>query len=135
MTSYVLDIKQETREHPNNYNNIIYHFQIDINGNVCIKKASKDGYCRECDCITINDNIPIPSYLIKSIELLIMGITLNNELSYKRALLNPIMGTPKLYAGTPLSVSLYEKHFELVADTIIRIKTSLKEITENPKEH
>jgi hypothetical protein len=135
MTSYVVDIKRAARKHPHDYDDVIYHFQIDINGNVCIKKASKDGYCRECDCITINDNIPIPTYLIKIIELLIKGISLNEELSYKRALLNPIMGTPKLYVGTPLSVSLYEKHFELVADTIIRIKTWLKEITENPKEH
>lgn len=133
MTTYVLDIKQETREHPNNYTEIIYHFQIDINGNVCIKKGSKDGYYRDCDCITINDNIPIPSYLIKSIELLLMGITLNNEEMYKRALL--CGDRARLYGGTPLSNSLYERHFELIRDTIIRIKTSLKEITENPKEH
>jgi hypothetical protein len=134
MTSYVLDIKRETREHPHNYNDIIYHFQIDVNGNVYIKKGSKD-YFRECDCITINDNIPIPSYLIKTIELLINGITLNNEKIYKKELLYPMMGKPQLRIATPLSDSLYKKHFELIADTIVRIKTSLKEITENPKEH
>ena len=128
MTSYVLDIKQETRENPDNYNNIIYHFQIDVNGNVYIKKGSKD-------CITINDNIPIPTYLIKTIELLIKGITLNDERIYKKELLNPIMSRPKLHVFPPLNRSLYTSHFELVADTIIRIKTSLKEITENPKEH
>jgi hypothetical protein len=112
MTTYVLDIKQENRKHPNNYTDIVYHFQIDINGNVCIKIGSKDGYYRDCDCITINDNIPISSYLIKSIELLIKGS-----------------------GGTPLSNFLYQQHFELVKDTIVSIKTSLKEITGNPKEN
>ena len=134
-TSYVVDIKQETRENPHNYNDIIYHFQIDVNGNVYIKKGSKDGNYRECDCITINDNIPIPTYLIKTIELLIKGITLIDELIYKRELLNPWEGPPQLHVFPPLNRSLYTTHFELIADTIIRIKTSLKEITENPKEH
>jgi hypothetical protein len=136
MTTYLLDIKRETRKYPHDNINVIYHFQIDINGNVSIKKGNPGYGYRECDCITINDNIPIPSYLIKIIEGLTNGITLNQEQGYKTALLNPtIWGTPKLTVESPFSVFLYEKHFELVADTIIRIKTSLKEITENPKEH
>jgi hypothetical protein len=128
MTSYVVDKKLATRENPHNCHDIIYHFQIDINGNVYIKKGNNQ-------CITINDNIPIPTYLIKTIELLIKGITLNDEQIYNRELLNPLQGIPKLRTPPPINRSLYITHFELVADTIIRIKTSLKEITENPKEY
>ena len=134
MTTYLLDIKQETKYQYNTFN-LIYHFQIDINGNVCIKKGDREYNYREynyrdCDCIIINDNIPFPSYLIKSIELLIMGVTLSNENTHKRS-----VSSKAAYGGSPTTNCFYDKHFELIADTIIRIKTSLKEIIENPKEH
>ena len=44
MTTYLLDIKRETRKYPNDNINVIYHFQIDINGNVNDVRVMRKGY-------------------------------------------------------------------------------------------
>ena len=53
MTTYVLDIKREVRPSPVTYYDIIYHFQIDINGNVYINGNLK----QRCKIIAIASSL------------------------------------------------------------------------------
>ena len=149
MTTYILDIK--TKEYSINHDNIgqgpvvEYYFKIDNNGNVDISKFEK---CRDGrpirqgggieQVLKINDNIPIPNYFINIINFLINPITINDIVIYERAKsqfdFNPNDLNWLTNNANRVNSQLTERYWEIVVNTIKRIKENVKKIVENPQD-
>jgi len=123
MATYVLDfVTGEYRDSPSHqgcfaFTKYKYYFKIDIHGNVNIKEQSicvcsghPDQYNPVTDILTINDNIPTPSYLIDTLKTLITCNFTHNDTS-----------------------SVYRCHWTCIIETIKQLKQSLKELAENPQ--
>ena len=122
MTTYILDfVTDEYRDAPSHqgcfaFTRYKYYFNIDTRGNVKIKEQNIlvcSGHPNEHgvvkDILVINDNIPIPSYLIETLKTLITYNFIHN------------------------SSSIYRCHWICIIETIKQLKQSLKELTENPQ--
>jgi len=122
MAIYVLDfVSGEYRDTPSHqgcfaFTKYKYYFNIDIRGNINIKEQNIfvcSGHPNEHgvvkDILVINDNIPIPSYLIETLKTLITYNFIHN------------------------SSSIYRCHWICIIETIKQLKQSLKELTENPQ--
>jgi hypothetical protein len=90
-------------------------FKINKYGNVEINEqiyTSIPGqgrtYCQPQNVLLINDNIPIPSYMIEMLKTLIATNSFNEHY-------------------------LYHYHWNIVLNTIKQLKTSLKELSNNPQ--
>jgi len=118
MSEYVIDY--ETPNMPINnpaYNNgwVTYWFKIHKHGNIeitsqrssCIPNQGTQ-FCKPERQLLIEDNIPIPNYLIEMLKTL---INTNGNEHY-----------------------LYHYHWEIVLNTIKQLKTSLKELSNNPQD-
>jgi len=120
MTTYILDfVTGEYRDAPSHqgcfaFTMYKYYFNIDTRGNIKIKEQNifvcsgnpnEHGLVK--DILIINDNIPIPNYLIETLKTL---ITFKHD-------------------GT----SVYRSHWICIIETIKQLKQSLKELTENPQ--
>jgi len=151
MSEFVLDI--ETCPQSDDYISNVgcrsytkYYFQIDVNGNVNISEKTSlkwDGSGGEKkNILSINDNIPVPSYLITIIRALILQISLEKIDNIKRNGLHEsgsveehirLIGADKSDRGCYDQV--YKKYWVMVIDTIKRIKQEVKEIVENPQDN
>jgi hypothetical protein len=141
MTTYILDIQTGAFKNQemgiNGYTGgyVKYFFKIDINGNVDIsKKFSFNSHDFDRTpiqtVISINDNIPIPDYFIRIIKSLINLITLEEM---ERFTLNKNRyDSPKHPVGRN-NHELTERYWEIVVDTIKRIKQEVKELVETPQ--
>jgi hypothetical protein len=122
MTTYILDfVTGEYRDAPSHqgcfaFTMYKYYFNINKRGNVKIKEQNIfvcSGHPNEHgvvkDILVINDNIPIPSYLIETLKTLITYNFIHN------------------------SSSIYRCHWICIIETIKQLKQSLKELTENPQ--
>jgi hypothetical protein len=144
MTSYVLDIETEFQMDDqqifgtNSGGNCFtkYFFKIDNNGNVEISTQlmSYTVIQSKQNVININDNIPIPTYFINIIKALILQTTIKDE--------NPkqtYFEHNKIYNATRQDKGRYEqvykRYWEMVIDTIVRIKEEIKNIVENPQDN
>lgn len=144
MTTYVLEIETEfqmddqqhigTNIGGNHFTK--YFFKIDNNGNVEISTQLK-GYNviqSKQNIININDNISIPTHFINIIKSLILQTTINDEKPkqtyYKH---NKTYDTTKEDKGRHKQV--YKRYWEMVIDTIVRIKEEIKNIVENPQDN
>lgn len=161
MTEYVLDIK--TNDHvviANGYRTlplvydinrawVEYYFKIDNNGNVDILKLEKtqdgrpnrQGQVEPDQVLKINDNIPIPSYFIDIIKFLINPITIGDIEHYKlrKSWTSTDVMTDKRQAellgdSNAKNSQLTERYWEIVVNTIKRIKQEVKELIENPQD-
>ena len=120
MSEYVIDY--ETPDMPSDHSCnhgpsgwIKYWFKINKYGNVEINEQrythiSGQGitYSMPVNVLLINDNIPIPAYMIETIKTLITTTSFNKHY-------------------------LYHYHWEIVLNTIKELKTSLKELSVNPQ--
>jgi len=150
MTTCLLDFK--TKDHvvgpcsyvyDNNRTYVEYFFKIDINGNINISKFHK---CKDGrpynqgggieQVLSINDNIQIPDYFINIIKFLINPIT-NKDIktlkqNEKYAMMGGIMpDLNNISSGNNLQLT--ERYWEIIVDTITKIKEQVKEIIENPQ--
>jgi hypothetical protein len=136
MTTYVVDI--ETKEQTDgtgcdNSNYTKYFFKIDTNGNVDISTQllqhqsgrGTQAYEKK-KLIKIDDNIPVPNYFIEIINSLILQVKMGETEERK--------DTTK-YFDNGIYKHIYKEYWEMVIDTIVRIKMSLKETTKNPKDY
>jgi hypothetical protein len=69
MTEYIIDTTIENIRHYDVHPNVIYtlHVKIDKMGNVDIRSETNFNNST-CQLLTINDNIPIPYYIINSLK-------------------------------------------------------------------
>ena len=122
MAKYVLDfVTGEYRDSPSHqgcfaFTMYKYYLNINTRGNVNIKEQQIfvcSGHPNEhgpvTDILVINDNIPIPSYLIETLKTLIT------------------------YNFSHNSTSVYRCHWTCIIETIKQLKQSLKELAENPQ--
>lgn len=144
MATYVLEIETEFQMDDQQYigtnvggNNFTkYFFKINNNGNVEISTQLKSYNVIQSkqNVININDNIPIPAHFINIIKSLILQTTINDEKPkqtyYKH---NKTYDTTKEDKGRHKQV--YKRYWEMVIDTIIRIKEEIKNIVENPQDN
>jgi hypothetical protein len=152
MNSYVLDFKtnnhvvgscQYTYDQSRMY--VEYFFKIDINGNINISKFHK---CQNGEpyfqgrgieqVLSINDNIQIPDYFIDIIKFLINPITNQDIKIFKEGehSIAWVMGgkRPDLNKlSSNSNLQLTERYWEIVVDTITKIKEQVKENVENPQ--
>jgi len=124
-----------------------YYFKIDSNGNINISKIGKtrDGrHYREGvgieQVLSINDNIPIPDYFIDIINFLLKPILSCDIERFQNALNFPTCGyTPTISGFERLNEiknsQLTERYWEIVVDTIKRIKENIKKNVENPQDN
>lgn len=149
MTTYLLDFKTNNHivgpcryEYDQNRTTVEYYFKIDINGNINISKFHKCHDGRPIrqgggieQVLTINDNIKIPDYFIDIIKFLINPITNQDIKIFKRNESLAMMGTMSdlnnISCGNNLQLT--ERYWEIVVDTITKIKEQVKEIVENPQ--
>jgi hypothetical protein len=139
MTTYILDIQTSAKTQEMGINGytggyVTYFFKIDINGNVDIsKKFSFNSH--DVDrapiqkVISINDNIPIPNYFIIIIKSLINRITLEEMERFTKN--KNHFESPKFPSGRN-NHELTERYWEIVVDTIKRIKQEVKDLVETP---
>ena len=76
MTKYIVNTAlRNLTDHPYGYNQVTLYIKIDINGNIDIKRQNQGdrhfGPGPIHDHLIINDNIPIPTYMINMIKHLI----------------------------------------------------------------
>ncbi len=150
MTTYVLDIETEfQRDDEPGFGGCPYStkylFKIDTNGNVNISSQSSvhttgqgSSVSGIKNIININDNIPVPKYFINIIKSLILQTTIDDlkqinnthphyfhKISYQ--------DTTKQDKG--IQKHVYKRYWEMVIDTILKIKQEIKNIIENPEEN
>ena len=146
MATYILDIKTQKHSVHNSGCYVEYYFKIDNNGNVDISKFVKcqDGTpARQGggieQVLKINDNIPIPNYFIDIINFLINPITINDIVIYERAKsqfdFNPNDLNWLTNNANRVNSQLTERYWEIVVNTIKRIKENVKKIVENPQDN
>jgi hypothetical protein len=117
-TTYLINYETQPALHtPNSfgsyaYNMSKYWFKIDTKGNIniktqniCVCSMQPNTYSTPTDELVINDNIPIPEYIIKTLKSLIE----NHDTNY------------------------YSCHWQCIINTIKTLKDELKIISNNPK--
>jgi hypothetical protein len=121
MSEYVIDY--ETPNMPNDHSCnhgasgwVTYWFKIHKHGNIEITQQRSTSipnqgtqFCRPERQLLIEDNIPIPNYLIEMLKTLITTNWQNQHY-------------------------LYHYHWDIVLNTIKQLKTSLKELSNNPQD-
>ena len=150
MTELVLDI--ETYPQSNDYipnqgcrSYTKYFFQIDVNGNVNISEKTScknDGSGEKKNILSVNDNIPVPNYFINIIKALILQTTFQqidtinidkNKPGCYGSVEDNIIQRSTIRSDRGSYDQVYKKYWEMVIDTIKRIKQEVKEIVENPQ--
>lgn len=148
MTDFVLDIETYPQSDDHSVHGCPsytkYFFQIDGNGNVNISEKTScknDGSGGEKkNILSINDNIPIPKYLINIIKALILQVTfqqidtINRNRGYGNVEHN-IIQVSAIKSDRGIYDHVYQKYWVIVIDTIKRIKHEVKEIVENPQDN
>lgn len=150
MSEFVLDIETYPQSDDHSVHGCPhytkYFFQIDINGNVNISKETCETDSsflgQKKHILSINDNIPVPSYLINIIKALILQISLEKIDNIKKGWAHELWASETHIRQICADKSdrgrydhVYEKYWEMVIDTIKRIKQEVKEIVENPQDN
>lgn len=145
MTELVLDI--ETYPQSNDYipnqgcrSYTKYFFQIDVNGNVNISEKTScknDGSGEKKIILSVNDNIPVPKYFINIIKALILQITFQQIDTINRnknipgcygSVEHNIIQVSAVKSDRGIYDQVYKKYWEMVIDTIKRIKQEVKKM-------
>jgi hypothetical protein len=146
MTEYVLDIEVIGQDHhvdtgswtTRTYTK--YFFKIDINGNVNIAiqyqppsgaNPHREEYKKKETIVLINDNIPIPTYLIDIIQGLIQRTT---GMSYKRFSSDTISIQP-WGSNITCHPTYYQEYWAIIINTIIKIKQEIRNLVQNPQDN
>jgi hypothetical protein len=119
MSEYIIDITIENIYDNDicNYHYITFYIKIDKNGNIDIKKKytylqtgipNRDGPIH--DFVVINDNIPIPFYVINIL---------------KNSFRKPTEGSKKLPGGPGTRNPLHLQHYENAIENIIILKEDI----------
>lgn len=152
MTELVLDI--ETYPQSNDYipnqgcrSYTKYFFQIDVNGNVNISEKTScknDGSGEKKNILSVNDNIPVPNYFINIIKALILQVTFQqidiidrhkNMPEFYGSVEHNIINQSAVKSDRGIYDQVYKKYWEMVIDTIKRIKQEVKKNVENPQDN
>lgn len=151
MTAYILDFKTNSHivldigplplVYSCNRSYVEYYFKIDSNGNVNISKFEKteDGRPNRQgggieQVLSINDNIPIPNYLIDIINFLLKPIT-TGDIEWCKKVGHDVCHTKTQMLFKTKNMQLTERYWEIVVDTIKRIKENIKKNVENPQDN
>ena len=142
---YVLDYETgEIRSHPGGDNQWIskYYFQIDIRGNVKIQEVGRYSHDRGASfgnkktLLSIDDNIPVPTYLVDMLKELISCDVINNTGFWHRNVINvfnKIKSGLKELANNPLDAADIKSQLGFSINKNEILQNELKEMEQKCK--